>query len=148
MRDSGGAQRRDAHEAALRALRHRDLSVHELDARLRERGFGESEREEAIDALVRTGVVDDVRYAESRARQLASRAAGDALIRHTLARAGVEAAVASDALLALTPEVERARSIVERRGPGPRTARYLLGKGFSEEVVSGVFAPDGADELG
>jgi SOS response regulatory protein OraA/RecX len=147
-RDPGGAQRRDAHEAALRALRHRDLSVRELDERLRERGFSESERDEAIDTLVRTGLVDDVRYAESRARQLAGRGAGDALIRHTLARAGVEATVASDALLTLPPEAERARSVLERRGPGPRTARYLLGKGFSEEVVSGVFAPDGADELG
>jgi SOS response regulatory protein OraA/RecX len=122
--------------------------VHELDERLRERGFGESERDDAIGTLVRTGLVNDVRYAESRARQLASRGAGDALIRHTLARAGVDATVASDALLTVPPEAERAHSVIERRGPGPRTARYLLGKGFSEEVVSGVFAPDGADELG
>ena len=140
--------RTDAHEVALRALRHRDLSVRELDERLRARGFGDVERDETIDTLVRTGLVDDVRYAESRARQLASRGAGDALIRHTLLQAGVDAAAAADALLTLAPEAERARSVVDRRGPGPRTARYLLGKGFSEEVVSGVFAASGADELG
>ena len=132
----------------MRALRHRDLSVRELDERLRARGYGESERDDAIEALVRTGVVDDGRYAESRARQLAGRGAGDALIRHTLARAGIEAAVADDALLAVAPEAERARLVVERRGPGPRTARYLLGKGFSDEVVAAIVASESARELG
>ncbi|HWM14499.1 MAG TPA: regulatory protein RecX [Gaiellaceae bacterium] len=137
-----------ANEVALRALRHRDLSVRELDERLRARGYGESERDDAIETLVRTGVVDDTRYAESRARQLAARGAGDALIRHTLARAGIEPDVAADALLALTPEVERARIVVERRGAGPKSARYLRGKGFSEEVVSEVVAAESARELG
>jgi SOS response regulatory protein OraA/RecX len=135
-------------EAALRALRHRDLSVRELDERLRARGYDEAERDDAIDALVRTGVVDDTRYAESRARQLAGRGAGDVLIRHTLARAGVEAAVADDAILTVAPEAERARIIVERRGPGPKTARYLLGKGFSDEVVANVVASESGRELG
>jgi len=137
-----------ASEVALRALRHRDLSVRELDERLRARGYGESERDDAIETLVRTGVVDDARYAESRARQLAARGAGDALIRHTLARAGIEPEVAADALHTLASEHERARTVVERRGPGPRTARYLLGKGFSEEVVSDVVAAESARELG
>ncbi len=137
-----------AQEAALRALRHRDLSVRELDERLRARGYDEAERDDAIEALVRTGVVDDTRYAESRARQLASRGAGDALIRQTLARAGVDAAVADDALLTVAPEAERARIVVERRGPGPKTARYLLGKGFSDEVVASAVASESGRELG
>ena len=34
-----------AQEAALRALRHRDLSVRELDERLRARGYDEAERD-------------------------------------------------------------------------------------------------------
>lgn len=137
-----------ANEVALRALRHRDLSVRELDERLRARGYSESERDGAIETLVRTGVVDDARYAESRARQLAARGAGNALIRHTLARAGIEPDVAADALLALAPETERARTVVERRGAGPKTARYLLGKGFSDEVVSDVVAAESTRELG
>ena len=142
------AENETAQEAALRALRHRDLSVHELDERLRARGYEEAERDEAIEALLRTGVVDDARYAESRARQLAGRGAGDALIRHTLARAGVEAADADDALLTVAPEIERARIVVERRGPGPKTARYLLGKGFSDEVVANAVASESGRELG
>ena len=148
MRDSDAATPPTAHEAALRALRHRDLSVHELGERLRARDYGETERNDAIEALVRTGVVDDARYAESRARQLASRGAGDTLIRHTLARAGIEPDVAADAIDALAPERERAQAVVERRGPGPKTVRYLLGKGFSDDVVAGVVATESADELG
>lgn len=137
-----------AHEVALRALRHRDLSVRELEERLRTRGFGEVERDEAIDALVRTGIVDDARFAESRARTLAGRGAGDALIRHTLAGAGVEAEIVAAALATLEPEDERARTIVLRRGPGAKTARYLAGKGFADEVVAGVVALRSDEELG
>jgi SOS response regulatory protein OraA/RecX len=29
----------------------------------------------------------------------------------------------------------RARVVVERRGAGPKTARYLAGKGFSEDAI-------------
>jgi SOS response regulatory protein OraA/RecX len=137
-----------AHEVALRALRQRDLSVHELDERLRARGYGEVERDEAIDSLVRTGLVDDVRFAEGRARALAGRGAGDALIRHTLARAGVAGEIIADALLTLAPEADRARTVVERRGTGAKTARYLSGKGFSEEIVAGVVASGSGEELG
>src|SRR5262245_40059724 len=148
MRDSDAPARPTAHEAALRALRHRDLSVHELDERLRARDYCETERDDAIEALVRTGVVDDNRYAESRARQLVSRGAGDALIRHTLARAGIQPGVVTEAIDALAPEHGRAQAVIERRGPGPKTARYLIGKGFSDDVVAGVVATESADELG
>ena len=138
----------DAHETALRALRVRDLSIHELEQRLRARGFSESERDQAIEALVRTGLLDDGRFAEGRARSLAGRGAGDALIRHTLEAAGVASELVDGALEAVDPERERARHIVERRGRGVRTARYLSGKGFSEEVVAGVVAMGRRDELG
>ena len=137
-----------AQEAALRALRHRDLSVRELEERLRAHGYPEPERDEAIDALVRTGLLDDTRFAESRARVLAGRGSGDALIRNDLARAGVDADVVESALVTLAPESERAQAVVDRRGPGPKTAHYLAAQGFSEEAVYAVVAaaPDG--ELG
>ena len=135
-------------EAALRALRHRDLSARELDERLRTKGFGEEARQEALETLVRTGLLDDARFAEARARSLAARGAGDAAIRHALRLAGVEASALEDALATLDPEEERARAIAGRRGFGPKTARYLRGKGFSEEAVSGVVAGETADEIG
>jgi len=43
--------------------------------------------------------------------------------------------LAEAALLELEPEAERARRLVERRGPGPRTARYLAAKGFGEDAL-------------
>jgi regulatory protein len=135
-------------DTALRALRHRDLSARELEQRLRSKGFDESERAEALETLERTGLLDDVRFAEARARSLATRGAGDAAIRYALGLAGVERAVAEEAIQALEPEAERAGAIAARRGGGPKTARYLRGKGFSEEVVAGVVAGSNADELG
>ena len=138
----------NAQEAALRALRHRDLSVQELHARLRERGYSEAERDDAIETLLRTALLDDHRFAESRARALAARGSGDALIRHELGRAGVEPEAIEGALSALASETERAQAIVECRGTGPKTARYLGGKGFSEDTISAVVATGTGRELG
>jgi regulatory protein len=138
----------EAVDTALRALRHRDLSARELDERLRAKGFGEIARHEALETLSRTGLLDDARFAESRSRSLAARGAGDAAIRHALRLAGVEDSVIEDALATLDPEEHRAAAIVERRGSRPKTARYLRGKGLSEEVVAGLVAGESAHELG
>jgi regulatory protein len=146
--DSTDVESAEAVEAALRALRHRDLSERELDERLRARGFAEPEREAALESLSRTGVLDDSRYAAGRARSLAARGAADALIRHALRSAGVGADELENALADLEPERERARAIVARRGASPKTARYLRGKGFPEEVVAAVVAGVGDEELG
>ena len=152
----------DAVEAALRALRHRDLSAADLERRLAGQGFDEDERAAAVATLQRTGVLDDRRFAELRAAALAGRGAGDALIRHDLERAGVDSELVADAIFLLDPEQERARRIVDRRGHDPRTIRYLASKGFAEEtltalasgvvasgvVSTGVIASGTADELG
>ena len=135
-------------DTALRALRHRDLSAQELEQRLRAKGFEESERAGALETLERTGLLDDARFAEARARSLAARGAGDAAIRHALAVAGVGTQVADEALVGLEPEIERAGAIVARRGGGPKTARYLRGKGFSDDVVAALVAASNAEELG
>lgn len=138
----------DANEVALRALRTRDLSVAELEQRLVERGVGEEHAATTIAALVRTGLVDDARLAERRAAALADRGAGDSLIRHRLRALGIDRDLIEDAVAALAPEQERVLRILERRGAGPRTARYLAGKGFSEETVREVVARDRPGELG
>jgi regulatory protein len=138
----------NALDAALRALRHRDRSTTELRSRLAEQGYESDERDEAIETLLRTGVADDARYAEARGRALAERGAGDVRIRHELGRAGISAELVEQALDTLDAEAERARNVVVRRGAGPKTARYLRGKGFSDDVVAGVVAGDLEDELG
>ena len=137
----------DALECALRALRHRDRSAHEVDRRLAERGFADEERRRALEALVRTGIVDDARYAQSRAESLAARGAGDGLIRHELAGAGLDAVLVDHVIASLEPELDRARHIVEMRGVSAKTARYLQGRGYSHAAVAAAVATDGAREL-
>ncbi len=100
------------------------------------------EREEALDALERSGLVDDDRFAHSRAAHLAARGYGNAFIDDDLDRRGIDAALREQAVLQLSPEAERAREIVERRGRSPRTARYLAGRGFSADTLEALFARD------
>lgn len=138
----------DAYECALHALHHRDRTEHELDEHLRARGFSEVDSARALEALRRTGLVDDERFAHARAASLVERGAGDALIRARLAEAGVTDEIVTGALDAVDNEATRARHIVERRGGSPKTARYLYGKGFSSEVIRSVIAKRGDDELG
>jgi SOS response regulatory protein OraA/RecX len=49
---------------------------------------------------------------------------------------------------ALESERERAARIVSRRGADAKTARYLAGKGFSEDTIHAVVARAGDDALG
>ena len=128
-------ERPDAVEQALRALRHRDRSTAELDARLAQRGVAPAEREQALETLERIGYVDDERFARRRAEQLADRGSGDALIRHDLEERGITSEHVEAALSSLQPEQERVARIVDRRGPGDKTARYLASRGFGADAL-------------
>jgi len=130
----------DAVETALRALRFRDRTTAELDARLEQRGVGEAEREQALETLERIGYVDDERFARSRAARLAERGSGDALIRDDLERRGVAAETVDAVLAGIAPERDRVARIVEQRGPGLKTARYLAARGFDEDSLEGIVA--------
>jgi len=138
----------DAFECALRALRHRDRTEREVEDHLRARGFSEEDRSRAVETLRRTGLVDDERFANARASSLANRGAGNALIRARLAEAGVAHELVDGALETIEGEVTRARRVVVSRGASPRTARYLHGKGFSDDVVGAVIAEGDGGELG
>ena len=132
----------DAVETALRALRFRDRSAAELDTRLAERGVGEAERAEALETLERIGYVDDERVARLRAEQLAARGSGNALIRHDLSGRGLAGQHVEAALASLEPEAERAARVVQRRGGGPKTARYLASKGFGADALAMAVADE------
>jgi SOS response regulatory protein OraA/RecX len=138
-------RRAEALAVAGRALRRRDLSEGRLAERLAQ-AVPPSAAAEALETLTRAGIVEDRRFARSRAEALAGRGYGDAAIRHDLEAQGVAGELIQEALEALTLEEERARAIVERRGQGARTARYLAGKGFGEEALEAAtgspFAPD------
>jgi SOS response regulatory protein OraA/RecX len=128
-------RRAEALGVATGALRTRDLSKRSLADRLERAGIPPAAQEESLEILARAGLVDDQRFSVTRAEALARRGFGDAAIRHDLIGHGVSGELADAALLELDPEIERARALVERRGRGPRTARYLAGKGFGEEAV-------------
>jgi SOS response regulatory protein OraA/RecX len=138
----------EAVETALRALRHRDRSAAQVETYLAERGIAADAGGEALETLVRTGLVDDARFAERRGAKLAERGAGNALIRHDLARAGIGRDVIESTIDELESERSRAERVVGRRGPSAKTARYLAAKGFSEETIRDVVARSDDDALG
>ena len=139
-------RRAEALAVAGRALRRQDLSERGIAERLARASVAPAAVEESLAVLARAGLVDDCRFARTRAGSLAERGYGDAAIRHDLGRQGVAPEAIDEALESLEAEAERARRLVERRGPGLRTARYLASKGFGEEALEaaagGNFAPD------
>jgi SOS response regulatory protein OraA/RecX len=133
-------KRHETMQRAARALRSRDLSSAELDARLERANVPTAARAEVIERLTAAGAVDDERFAISRAAVLAGRGAGDFLVRHDLEARGLEAEAIEAAVASLELEPVRAARICSRRGPGPKTARFLARKGFSQETIESACA--------
>jgi regulatory protein len=125
----------DATELALRALRHRNRSRHDIEQRLDRAGVTPDERDATLDRLTESGLLSDDRFAEERAQTLARRGASDALIRHDLRRQGVEHAVVEHAVAQLEAEEERARRLYAERGAGTKALRFLAGRGFAPETL-------------
>lgn len=135
------ALRRDRAEGVtVRALARRERSRAELEERLARAGVREADRQETLDRAEQTGLLDDARFAQARARSLVERGAGDALILEDLARHGVDDVTARAAVSELLPEAARAARIVELRGRTAKTIRYLASRGFGEECVEGLVA--------
>jgi SOS response regulatory protein OraA/RecX len=120
---------------AARALRSRDLSAAELDARLDRANVAPAARAETIERLTEAGAVDDARFARSRAQVLADRGAADSLVRHDLETRGIAAEAVEAAIESIEPEHVRVGRVCARRGAGPKTARYLARKGFSDDAI-------------
>jgi regulatory protein len=139
-------RRAEALAVAGRALRDRDLSSARLAARLQRAAIGPATVRSCLGALEEAGLVDDDRFARDRATLLAGRGHGDAAIRHDLASQGIPLEAVEAALAGLESELVRARRVVERRGRGLRTARYLAGKGFAEEACETGLDPRFAAE--
>jgi len=139
-------RRAEALAVAGRALRRQDLSERAIGERLARASVAPRAAEESLAVLARAGLVDDTRFARSRAASLADRGYGDAAITHDLEQRGVGPERIREALESLECESERARRLVERRGPGPRTARYLAGKGFGEEALEAAAGADFATD--
>ena len=135
-------RRAEALAVAGRALRRQDLSERGIAERLARASVAPAAVEESLAVLSRAGLVDDARFARTRAGSLAERGYGDAAIRYDLERQGVDSELVQQALDSLEGEGERARRLVERRGPGARTARYLAAKGFGEGAAEAAGGED------
>jgi SOS response regulatory protein OraA/RecX len=141
-------RRAEALQVATRALRSRDLSRRRLAERLERAAVPPVAAVESLGTLTRAGLVDDVRVARMRAPALAERGYGDEAIRHRLGEEGLELETVEEAVAGLGPELERALRLIERRGTGPRTARYLAARGFGEEAVEAALGQEGRAAIG
>jgi len=139
-------RRAEALAAATRALVHRDRSRATVLARLHAAGISRWAAGEALETLERAGIVDDGRFARSRASALAARGSGDALIEDDLRAAGVSDGDVQVALGALDPERERAIRVTATRGESRATARWLARHGFGQDAIEAALPTVVADE--
>jgi SOS response regulatory protein OraA/RecX len=128
-------RRAEALGAAVRALRHRDLSRGRLEERLADRGARPAARRDALETLERSGLVDDARVAAQRALALAGRGFGDSGVRVVLEQEGFAADSVDAALSGLEPEGERAPRLFAARGGGARALRWLTARGFDAATL-------------
>jgi SOS response regulatory protein OraA/RecX len=138
-------RRASALAAATRSLAASERSERALEQRLARSGHSVAARADAIASLVRSGAVDDVRLAESRAELLARRGYGDAAIRADLRRRLVQPEAAADAVASLDPECARLRQVLEGQDLTPALLRRLAARGFSRDSldeVASLFAPE------
>jgi regulatory protein len=142
---------RRVRESALAFLGYRARSRVELRRRLTRKGYDPALIEEALDALARSGLVNDAEFSQSWVRaRTGSRPIGPNRIAAELRQKGVERELIDQALEVVDPDVELdlaltvGRQKVEQvRGEDPRAARRklasaLMSRGFSWEVVARV----------
>ena len=140
-------RRAEALRASARALRSRDLSTARLQQRLAGAAVAPAAAAESLRVLTDSGIVDDARLAHSRAAALAERGYGDAAIRHRLEQEALRGDLIEEAVAGLEAEQQRATRLIDRRGPGPRTARYLAARGFGDEAVEAASGPAFGQDL-
>lgn len=148
-----------ARERALRLVTYRERSSAELRARLEEEGYAEAVVDATVSDLVRTGIVDDERFATALGHMLVGvRGYGRERARRELERRGVAAPTIEavlDELAPLADEDDRASVVAQRiRRPSDdanRLAARLVRRGFSTRSALRAArraVPDAPDENG
>lgn len=132
-------------EHALRALSRRGLTASELRTRLVDRGFADVAVEAALGRIAELGYLDDAAIADAVVREASRAHHGTRRIARTLARRGVAANVAEEAVRDRRDEdLASARAFVAKRFPGgvrgdvrerARALRMLFSRGFSHDVA-------------
>lgn len=131
--------------AALRLLRQRDRTAHEMREKLAQKGFGEAETNLALVTLQSAGYVDDSRVADRAAEiALTLRPAGRLKLEHELRARGASEDDIERVLAEFDgpSETERAEKLLKQRkkpdDSAEKSASFLTRKGFEEEVVRTV----------
>jgi regulatory protein len=123
---------------AARTLARRDASADEVRTRLARARVEPSAAVDVVASLERAGALDDGRLAGARASALAARGYGNAAILARLEAAGVDEALAREAVGELAPEADRARLLAATQADRANTARLLARRGFPFDVVEDV----------
>lgn len=135
-----------AYGTALRLLTLRERTESELRLKLRRKQFEPAEIDAAIERVRQLGYLDDARFAKGRAEALLSRGRlGPRAVAARLAASGVERNQAREAVsnamserdeLTLAKAALRKKSVdLQDPKARARAARFLLGRGFSSDVV-------------
>ena len=126
---------------ALRLLARREHTHKELESKLAPHAGSSAELQSLISGLKQKNQFSEERYAEERARKL-SRKYGAARIRQDLKAKGVPAELI-ERFSSSSDELQKAKSILERKYRGPATTReekakrmrFLQGRGFSSDAI-------------
>jgi regulatory protein len=145
----GDSSRRPGDTALTRAvslLSRREHSALELRRKLLQRGFAESEVDQALARLSERGLQDDVRFAQTLGRMRAGSGHGPQRLRAELAQHGLSAELVADAVATAGDAEEwqqRALELARRRWPQGvsdlrekrRLADFLARRGFAMEHI-------------
>lgn len=134
-----------AMRTALRLLRQRDRTAHEIREKLTQKGFTEAESNLVLVTLQNSGYVDDSRVADRAAEiALTDRPAGKVKLEHELRARGASDHDIERVLAEFDEpsETERAETLLKKKmkphDTAQKSASFLARKGFDEEVVRTV----------
>jgi regulatory protein len=140
---------RRVRDSALYFLGYRDRSRLEVRRRLTQKGYEPELIEETLQALARSGLINDAEFSRSWVRaRTGSRPMGPNRIAAELRQKGIERELIEEALAPVDPETELGlalaagrRKVDQLREEDPRMARQKLGaalmrRGFSWDICS------------
>ncbi len=140
-----------AFDRAVKMLAGRSKSRARLEQGLLAKGHTAEEVEDALRRAAELGYIDDARHAAVKARAALAEGHSLASTLQRLEAEGIEAATARAALDAAVletryDELAAAKAIIKRRRlTGPQALRFLLGRGYPEDVARTV-VPHVADD--
>lgn len=149
-----------AFKYALARLTSRDHSCAELAAKMRKKGFSPQDIQQALSTCHRLGYLNDRRYAANLAANQKSKGYGPAKLRALLYGKGLNDKIVKftieenfspgeqrkAAITALNKKL-RLGKIQHQRDLRQKLWRYLRSRGFSNDIIAELLAPDMLDKL-